>query len=52
VLVQLALGYDAVHRYPEAERIFYEAKKSDPKSVYLDQIYRSHLTLWRTESGD
>ena len=52
VLVQLALGYDAVHRYPEAERIFYEAKKSDPKSVYLDQIYKSHLTLWRTESGD
>ncbi len=45
--VPLALTYDALERFPEAEWIFDEARHWDPKSVYLDQIYKFHLSRWR-----
>jgi Flp pilus assembly protein TadD len=47
VLVQLALGYDAAGRYPEAEWAFYDARKCDPRSVYLNDVYKFHLGQWR-----
>jgi O-antigen ligase len=50
ILVQLALAYDAVGRYPEGEWAFYEAQKWDPKSIYLNQIYKFHLSQWQTVS--
>jgi len=50
ILVQLALGYDAVGRYPEGEWAFYEARKWDPRSIYLNELYKFHLSQWRAES--
>jgi O-antigen ligase len=50
ILVQLALAYDAVGRYPEGEWAFYEAQKWDPRSTYLNQIYKFHLSQWQTGS--
>ena len=47
-LVPLALTYDGVARFAEAEWIFYEARRWDPRSIYLDEIYRYHLYRWRT----
>jgi hypothetical protein len=48
ILVQLASAYDAVGRYPEAEWVYYDARKWDPRSIYLDELYRFHLSQWRT----
>lgn len=47
LLVPLALGYDALGRFAEAEWIFYEALHLDPKSIYLPQVYNYHLSRWR-----
>jgi O-antigen ligase len=47
VLVKLGLAYDAVGRHSEAEWMFYDAKQWDPKSIYLDEIYKYHLSRWR-----
>jgi len=49
ILVQLALAYDAVGRYPEAEWVFYEARKWDPRSIYLNEVYKFHLSQWRAK---
>lgn len=46
-LLQLAFTYDALGRFPEAEWMFYEARKWDPKSVYLEEVYKYHLSQWR-----
>jgi O-antigen ligase len=45
--VPLALTYDALERFAEAEWIFDEARQWDPKSVYLNEIYNFHLNRWR-----
>jgi hypothetical protein len=42
------LTYDELARFAEAEWIFYEARRWDPRSIYLDEIYRYHLYRWRT----
>jgi hypothetical protein len=46
-LVPLALTYDELGRFIEAEWIFYEAQHWDPKSIYLNEIYKYHLSRWR-----
>ena len=46
-LVPLALTYDELGRFAEAEWIFYEAGRWDPRSTYLKEIYRYHLSRWR-----
>jgi O-antigen ligase len=46
-LVPLAATYDALDRFAEAEWIFYEARRWDPKSIYLTEIYKYHLVRWR-----
>ena len=46
-LVPLAATYDALGRFAEAEWIFYEARRSDPRSIYLNEIYKYHLSRWR-----
>jgi tetratricopeptide (TPR) repeat protein len=47
-LVPLALTYDELGRFAEAEWIFYEAQRWDPRSIYLKEIYNYHLSRWRT----
>ncbi len=56
-LLPLALTYDGLGRYSEAEWIFYEARHWDPRSVYLNEVYKYHLSRWRnprpaTENAD
>jgi O-antigen ligase len=46
-LVPLALAYDELGRFPEAEWIFYDARHWDPKSVYLTEVYKYHLSRWQ-----
>jgi O-Antigen ligase len=46
-LVPLALTYDGMGRYPEAEWIYGEARHWDPRSIYLDEIYKYHLWRWQ-----
>jgi O-antigen ligase len=50
-LVPLALTYDELGRFAEAEWIFYEAGRWDPRSTYLNEIYRYHLSRWRGAQG-
>jgi O-antigen ligase len=50
-LVPLAATYDALDRFPEAEWIFYEARQWDPKSIYLNEIYKYHLSRWQTSQS-
>ena len=47
-LVPLAATYDVLDRFAEAEWIFYEAQRWDPRSIYLNEIYKYHLSRWRT----
>ena len=47
VLVKLGLAYDGVGRHSEAEWMFDQAKQWDPKSIYLNEIYKYHLSRWQ-----
>jgi O-antigen ligase len=42
-----ALIYDTLHRYPEAEWMFWLARQKDPNSIELAKLYRIHLWRWR-----
>jgi len=46
-LVPLALTYEGMGRYAEAEWIFDEARHWDPRSIYLDEVYKYHLWRWK-----
>ena len=48
-LVPLAATYDALDRFAEAEWIFYEARQWDPRSIYLNEIYKYHLFRWAAQ---
>ena len=50
-LMPLAFTYDAVGRFAEAEWIFDEAKRWDPRSASIQEAYKYHLTQWRTYGG-
>jgi hypothetical protein len=50
-LVPLAATYDALDRFAEAEWIFYEARQWDPRSIYLNEIYKYHLYRWRASQS-
>jgi predicted Zn-dependent protease len=50
-LVPLAATYDALDRFAEAEWIFYEARRWDPRSIYLNEIYKYHLYRWRASQS-
>ena len=47
-LVPLAATYDALDRFAEAEWIFDEARHWDPRSIYLNELYRYHLSRWES----
>lgn len=44
---ELAVIYDALERFPEAEWMYNEALRLDPNSVPLQQNYHAHLESWR-----
>jgi O-antigen ligase len=46
-LVPLALIYDNLGRFAEAEWIYDEARHWDPKSIYLNEVYKYHLSRWQ-----
>ena len=48
LLLKLALAYDDLGRFAEGEWFFYEARHWDPKSIYLDEVYKYHLSRWRS----
>lgn len=50
-LVPLALTYDGMGRYAEAEWIYDEARHWDPRSIYLDEIYKYHLWRWKNPAS-
>ncbi len=45
-LVALGRVYDALGRFPEAERRFGQAREWDPRSGAVQQSYAAHLELW------
>lgn len=46
--VEMALTYDALGRYAEAEWIFTDATKLDPHSDALRGYYAAHIERWRS----
>ena len=48
--VELAAIYDALERFPEAEWMYDEANRLDPKSIQNRDRYQGHLEKWR-EAG-
>lgn len=48
--LQLGYTYDKLGRFPEAEWMFYEALRLDPKSVSTKRYYERHLKRWH-EAG-
>ena len=48
ILLQLALSYDSIGRFTEGEWLFDEARYWDPKSIYLNEVYKYHLSRWRS----
>jgi O-antigen ligase len=45
--LQLAYTYDKLGRFKEAEWMYYEALRLDPKSQWAKYFYQQHLELWR-----
>ena len=45
--IELALTYDALERFPEAEWLYGEARKLDPRSTTLRDYYNAHLDRWK-----
>jgi tetratricopeptide (TPR) repeat protein len=45
--LQLGYTYDLLGRFPEAEWMFYEALRLDPKSTSTKRYYERHLKRWR-----
>ena len=43
---ELAFAFDALERFPEAEWLFEEARRLDPKSQPLQHYYEEHLRTW------
>ena len=46
-LLELAFTLDSLSRYGEAEWLFGEARKLDPKSQALQRYYEAHLENWK-----
>jgi tetratricopeptide (TPR) repeat protein len=41
--LEIAYLYDTIHRFPEAEKMYAEAKARDPRSMAIAQLYQAHL---------
>jgi tetratricopeptide (TPR) repeat protein len=44
--LDMALIYDALGRFTEAEWMYYLARARDPRSTDVENLYRTHLELW------
>ena len=51
-LLPLASTYDTMGRFAEAEWMWEEALRLDPRSTSLNEVYQGHLGRWQTETGD
>jgi O-antigen ligase len=49
--LELALTYDSLGRFAEAEWMFDEVRRLDPKSEANRQYYQAHLEQWRGDSN-
>jgi cytochrome c-type biogenesis protein CcmH/NrfG len=49
--LELGLTYDALGRFDEAEWMFDEARRLDPKSKAISQYYQAHLEHWQGAGG-
>ncbi len=45
--LELAFTFDALKRFPEAEWLYYEAHRLDPRSTSTAEYYRAHLVQWK-----
>ncbi len=50
--LQLGYVYDKLGRFKEAEWMYYEALRLDPKSKWTKYFYEQHLLLWRTGQNE
>ena len=53
--IETGLTFDALSRFKEAEWMFFEARRLDPKSLATAAYYQAHLLQWKTggvNSGD
>jgi tetratricopeptide (TPR) repeat protein len=50
-LIALGAVYDALERFPEAEWMYDEAIRLDPKFVPTREAYQQHLEKWRHAGG-
>jgi tetratricopeptide (TPR) repeat protein len=50
--LQLGYVYDKLGRFKEAEWMYYEALRLDPKSRWTKYFYEQHLQLWRTGQNE
>jgi len=49
--LELALTYDSLERFAEAEWMFDETRRLDPKSEPIRQYYQAHLEQWRGQGN-
>ena len=49
--LQLAIALDTAQRFEEAEWLFHEAMKLDPKAESLRRYYASHLDRWKASAA-
>jgi hypothetical protein len=45
--LQLGYTYDKLGRFTEAEWMYYNALRLDPRSIWAKHFYQAHLDLWR-----
>ena len=49
--LELAFTFDSLQRFEEAEWMFYEARRLDPRSEAVLHYYQAHLQQWAGESS-
>ena len=47
--LELAFTFDSLKRFPEAEWMFYQARRLDPRSQAIRHYYEGHLNSWKSE---
>ena len=48
-LLEMALTYDKMGRFAEAEWMYDLARARDPRSITIAQLYQAHLESWANE---
>ncbi|MEY2530527.1 MAG: hypothetical protein QOI96_612 [Verrucomicrobiota bacterium] len=50
--LELAFTYDSLKRFDEAEWLYDEARRLDPKSILRQRYYEAHLDQWKGQKTD